>query len=296
MVDGLSRFSIMGNGYGPLAEYVTYSVADREVVVRRADGTAKRVRQPFFDYLDDQLRARAVPAPAGLPFEFNLGYVGYLGYELKAETGGAAAHRADTPDAALLFADRALVLDHTDTDQLSPGPVHRRRRRRDRRRRAWLATTAQALRALPAAPADPAPARALSGPAMTDPDIGMNVELRHDRDAYLKRIDECFDEINSRRVLRDLHDQHGHRPHGDRRAAHLRPSSPGEPGPVRRPARLRRRPGRAQRIPRAVPLDRPPRNRRGEADQGHPAPGGDAAEDRALWTTCATTRRTAPRT
>ena len=32
---------------------------------------------------------------------------------------------------------------------------------------------------------------------MTDPDIGMNVELRHDRDAYLKRIDECFDEINA---------------------------------------------------------------------------------------------------
>ena len=102
----------MGNGDGPLAEHVTYSVADGEVVVRRADGTAERVRQQFFDYLDDQLRARAVPAPAGLPFDFNLGYVGYLGYELKAETGGTDAHQADTPDAALLFADRALVLDH----------------------------------------------------------------------------------------------------------------------------------------------------------------------------------------
>jgi para-aminobenzoate synthetase len=32
---------------------------------------------------------------------------------------------------------------------------------------------------------------------MTDPDIGMNVELRHDRDAYLKRIDESLDEINA---------------------------------------------------------------------------------------------------
>ena len=112
VVDGLSRFSVMGNGDGPLAEHVTYCVADGEVVVRRADGTAERVRQQFFDYLDDQLRAREVPAPAGLPFEFNLGYVGYLGYELKAETGGTDAHRAETPDAALLFADRALVLDH----------------------------------------------------------------------------------------------------------------------------------------------------------------------------------------
>ena len=197
VVDGLSRFSFMGNGDGPLAEHVTYSVADGEVIVRRPDGTAERVRQQFFDYLDDQLRAREVPAPAGLPFEFNLGYVGYLGYELKAETGGTYAHQSDTPDAAMLFADRALVLDHkTRTSYLlalsisgdAAGTAEAK---------AWLAMTAEAVRALPAAPTDPAPALTLSGPAMTDPDIGMNVELRHDRAAYLKRIDECFDEINA---------------------------------------------------------------------------------------------------
>jgi para-aminobenzoate synthetase len=195
VVDGLSRFSVMGNGDGPLAEQVTYSVADGEVVVRRTDGTAERVRQQFFDYLDDQLRARAVAAPAGLPFDFNLGYVGYLGYELKAETGGTDAHAADTPDAALLFADRALVLDHrTRTSYLlalsltgdAAGTAGAR---------AWLANTAEALRALPSAPIHQAPPAKLSGPAMTDP--GMNVELRHDRDAYLKRIDECLDEINA---------------------------------------------------------------------------------------------------
>ncbi|MDT4902827.1 MAG: para-aminobenzoate synthetase [Pseudonocardiales bacterium] len=197
VVDGLSRFSVMGNGDGPLAEHVTYSVADREVIVRRADGTAERVQQQFFDYLDDQLRARAVPAPAGLPFEFNLGYVGYLGYELKAETGGTAAHQSETPDAALLFADRAVVLDHnTRTSYLLALSISGEEAT-TAEAKAWLATTALALRALPAAPTDPAPALALSGPAMTDSDIGMNVELRHDRDAYLKRIDECFDEINA---------------------------------------------------------------------------------------------------
>ena len=198
VIEGLSRFSIMGNGDGPLAEYVTYSVADREVVIRRADGTDERVRQSFYDYLDDQMRARAVPAPAGLPFDFNLGYVGYLGYELKAETGGADAYRAETPDAALLFADRALVLDHASTDQLSAWPYPPPATQPGLAdAEAWLATTVQTLSALPAAPADPGPARALSGPAMTDPDIGMNVELRHDRSAYLKRIDECLDEIKA---------------------------------------------------------------------------------------------------
>lgn len=196
VVEGLSRFSIMGNGDGPLAEHVTYSVADGEVVVRRADGTAERVHQPFFDYLDEQLRSREVPA-AGLPFDFNLGYVGYLGYELKAETGGSDAHRADTPDAALLFADRALVLDHgTRTSYLLALSIPNDAASAADAE-AWLATTAEALSALPAAPTDPAPAPTLSGPAMTDSDIGMNVELRHDRAAYLKRIDECFDEITA---------------------------------------------------------------------------------------------------
>ena len=197
VIDGLSRFSVMGNGDGPLAEHVTYRVAEGEVVVRRAGGTAERVQQPFFDYLDDQLRARAVPTPAGLPFDFNLGYVGYLGYELKAETGGTDAHQADTPDAALLFADRALVLDHeTRTSYLLALSIAGDAAA-TAEAGAWLATTAGALRALPAAPTDPAPAPTLSGPAMTDPDISMNVELRHDRDAYLKRIDECLDEINA---------------------------------------------------------------------------------------------------
>ncbi|KAA0110633.1 aminodeoxychorismate synthase component I [Mycolicibacterium sp. P1-5] len=194
VIDGLSRFSIMGNGDGPLAEHVTYSVTDSTITVRHSDGTTKRIRQSFFDYLDDQLRAREVPSPDALPFEFNLGYVGYLGYELKAETGGTAAHQSDTPDAALLFADRALVLDHATRTSYLLALSHSCD---SAEAEAWLATTAEVLHALPSAPTDPAPKLTLSGPAMTDHDIGMNVQLRHDRAAYLKRIDECFDEINA---------------------------------------------------------------------------------------------------
>lgn len=47
-----------------------------------------------------------------LPFNFWGGLVGYLGYELKAECGGRAAHASPTPDAAFLLADRLLALDH----------------------------------------------------------------------------------------------------------------------------------------------------------------------------------------
>ncbi|MFD1048392.1 alpha/beta hydrolase, partial [Kibdelosporangium lantanae] len=111
VIQGLSRFAFMGDGSGPLAEYLTYQVGTGQVHVDRADGTSETVQQGFFDYLDDQLRLRKVPTPEGLPNDFNLGYVGYLGYELKAETGGQAVHPAETPDAALLFTDRMLVLD-----------------------------------------------------------------------------------------------------------------------------------------------------------------------------------------
>ena len=51
------------------------------------------------------------PALAGLP-PLSGGLIGYLGYELKAECGGDRAHRSDNPDAAMLFADRAIAFDH----------------------------------------------------------------------------------------------------------------------------------------------------------------------------------------
>ena len=74
----------------------THPPAVLRVSRRTAAGAARRPRSPE------------------LPFDFNLGYVGCLGYELKAETGGHAVHRARTPDAALVFADRALAIDHLE--------------------------------------------------------------------------------------------------------------------------------------------------------------------------------------
>jgi len=49
-----------------------------------------------------------------LPFDFNGGFVGYLGYELKAECGGRLAHRSPHADACLIFADRMIAFDHKE--------------------------------------------------------------------------------------------------------------------------------------------------------------------------------------
>jgi para-aminobenzoate synthetase len=78
-----------------------------------------------WDYLDQQLAAlrlaprAAADAAAALPFNFWGGFVGYLGYGLKAECGGGYAHTARAPacpDAAWQFADRLLVADHATGD------------------------------------------------------------------------------------------------------------------------------------------------------------------------------------
>jgi para-aminobenzoate synthetase len=193
VIPGRSRFSFMGDGSGPLAEYVTYDVAEGVVDVHRAAGRV-RVRRPFLEYLDEELHRRAAPTPPGLPFEFNLGYVGCLGYELKAETGGQEAHRAATPDAALLFADRMLAIDHVEgTSYLlafSAGGD-------DADAKAWLEETTRRLLRLPthdgAARLATAGAPALAG--MTDPAARAILHPRHDRSAYLDRIAACLDEI-----------------------------------------------------------------------------------------------------
>ena len=151
----------------------------------------RRVEAGFFDYLDGQLRARRTRTPAGLPFEFNLGYVGCLGYELKAQTGGHAAHRAETPDAALLFADRMLAIDHLEGTcyllALSKAGA-------DTAALAWLDDAARTLRELPRNGRVHRHGAELVG--MTDPAALATVEPRHDKDAYLDRIDECMHEIH----------------------------------------------------------------------------------------------------
>ncbi|WP_213451703.1 aminodeoxychorismate synthase component I [Rhizomonospora bruguierae] len=104
------RFSVMADDSGPLARTAYADAWTGTVRVESAAGVTE-TRGPFLDWLDADLRAHAV-APPPVPCDFALGWLGYLGYELKAECGGDRAHRSAEPDAALLFTDRAVVLDH----------------------------------------------------------------------------------------------------------------------------------------------------------------------------------------
>lgn len=108
---GLDRFSFLGDASGPLAEVVHYRVGDEAVTVRTSGGEERRVPGDVLGYLSAQLSRRRVELPT-LPFDFGCGYVGYLGYEIKADCGAGVGHRAATPDAQWIFADRLIAVDH----------------------------------------------------------------------------------------------------------------------------------------------------------------------------------------
>jgi len=109
VIEGLSRFSILG-GNGPHGEWVTAD-ANCGVQVRYSNGNVFHLEQSIFDYLGQQTAERAVTGIES-DCDFTLGYVGYLGYEMKAECGGDAVHQSELPDAAFVFCDRAVVVDH----------------------------------------------------------------------------------------------------------------------------------------------------------------------------------------
>lgn len=112
-VDERARFSFMGAGGGPLSARITYDIADGHVRVERGDGAVETFTESIFDYLSREGR-RLRYVSDDLPFDFNCGFVGYLGYELKADCGGSAAHSSAMPDAAFLFADRLIAFDHVE--------------------------------------------------------------------------------------------------------------------------------------------------------------------------------------
>ncbi|UUU28853.1 aminodeoxychorismate synthase component I [Streptomyces sp. CA-210063] len=110
---GLSRFSFFGDGSGPLSEFVRYDIDSGLCEIEREGRPTRRVQASVFDYLKRQLASRKVDA-TGLPFDFTGGYVGYFGYELKADSGSTNRHTAETPDACWLFADRLIAVDHEE--------------------------------------------------------------------------------------------------------------------------------------------------------------------------------------
>jgi para-aminobenzoate synthetase len=178
-VDERARFSFIGDSGGPLGAIVTYDVNANEVRVERG-GEVEIVHESIFDYLSREMR-RLRRSADNLPFDFECGFVGYFGYELKADCDGDAAHESPTPDAAFVFADRLIAFDHlerrtyllclTEPDGAEEGER-------------WIDETSQRLASLPPLP-DPEQAG-----ASTDGEP-VNFHLSRSHERYLDDIATC---------------------------------------------------------------------------------------------------------
>jgi para-aminobenzoate synthetase len=117
------------------------------------------------------------PGPSGLPFDFPCGFAGYFGYELKAECEAIASPPAETPDAAFVFADRLVAIDHhADRTYLlaltDPGERSSAER--------WLRDTADVVSDL----------EPLSAPVETQ-SVRLDLVLDRPRQRYLEEIATC---------------------------------------------------------------------------------------------------------
>ena len=174
---GTSRFSFVGSATGPNSVVVSYDVETGEVTERRG-GRVRTSKESIYAYLDRELRVQACSNPE-LPFDFNCGFVGYFGYELKAEVGAKHRHKCPYPDATFVLADRMVAFDHQEgavyllcllAPQEDERPAH-----------AWFAETERWLATSGAQPARPMPA--------SQAQVAFELGRSHER--YLQDIERC---------------------------------------------------------------------------------------------------------
>ncbi|HEX5853065.1 MAG TPA: aminodeoxychorismate synthase component I [Solirubrobacteraceae bacterium] len=107
----LARCSYMGSTMGAESALLEYDVESSTVTIDRA-GSSTSEHASIFDVLDRELALGAVRPPEGIARGLLGGFVGYLGYECKADCGSRNVHRSDLPDALMMLANRVVAVDH----------------------------------------------------------------------------------------------------------------------------------------------------------------------------------------
>ena len=253
----LAQCSYMGTSAGRDRCLLSYDVEAGEVAIERARRSTVEHRS-IFDLLDREVAKHAVEPPAELARGLIGGFVGYLGYELKADCGSPNVHSSDMPDALMMLANRVVAVDH----------VRRRTyvcavgREGDAEADAWLEMAAAAVAEALANPPAPVPT-----PDPEEPTRARQLPERPRPRAVPRRHRPQPGRTGDRGVLRGL----PHRPVLDRRQPRsLRPLPPPaaqQPGALRRLPQVRRARDR-QLLAGALPLGRPPAPGRGAPDQG----------------------------
>ncbi|AEU37569.1 anthranilate synthase component I family protein [Granulicella mallensis] len=174
---GQARFSFLGAGDGP-ESYRVEGFVGRGTTILRAAKEPEELEDDVFKVTEQHLASMTVTTDQSLPFDFNGGFVGYLGYELMEITEGVPGHPSMMADAALLFVDRFLAADHTN-DELYLVALHRGDATGVE---AWFSYVEDVLRTLPASDRVCETRPPLLRPSDIEP------FLLHDKTSYLNQI------------------------------------------------------------------------------------------------------------
>jgi len=182
----LAQNSYMGTSAGQDRCVLEYDVSSGEIAVDRS-GESKIEHGSIFELIDREVEALAVATPEGGAPGLLGGFVGYLGYECKGDCGATNVHRSDMPDAALMFANRVVAVDHvrrrTHLVAISRGDEAEAER--------WLD---EAQAAVEAALADPSTAP-LPAPQSSEDEQQVSFRCGRGREQYLADIARCQAEL-----------------------------------------------------------------------------------------------------
>jgi para-aminobenzoate synthetase len=107
----LAQSSYLGASAGRDRCVLTYDVDEGVVRAQRGETSAIEPGS-IFDVLDREVAKRAIERPGEAAPNLLGGFVGYLGYELKADCGATNVHSSDVPDAVMMLANRVVAVDH----------------------------------------------------------------------------------------------------------------------------------------------------------------------------------------
>jgi para-aminobenzoate synthetase len=184
----LAQRSFLGTSAGPGRCVLSYDV-ESGTAIRHGGGAPTTERASIFDLLDRELAGHAIePPPADLPPGLMGGFVGYLGYELKADCGSPNVHRSDMPDAVMMLANRLVAVDHvrrrTHVVALCHGD--------EAEAEIWLKEAEQAVREIIAEPPEPVLPLALSEGPTAD---RVSFRCGRGREQYLADIERSQAEL-----------------------------------------------------------------------------------------------------
>jgi para-aminobenzoate synthetase len=184
----LAQCSYLGTSAGSDRRVLEYDVVNGVVTAHGADSSTVE-RASIFDVLDRELDERAIDPPAEPARGLLGGFVGYIGYECKADCGSPNVHRSDVPDAVLMLANRIVAVDHAArrTDLLAIC------REGDAEAERWLDHAQAVVRELLATPQPEAPDERAIGIATSGEPPARPVSFRcgRGREQYLADILRC---------------------------------------------------------------------------------------------------------